>query len=71
MTPAQLTRGRESFRLSQAELSRLSGVAKHRVSLFESGDIALSVAEERKILLALEAERQRIASLPPIYAEAS
>jgi len=70
MTPAALTRSRKDFRLSQAELSRLSRVAKHRLSLFESGDISLTVREHQKLVRALEAERVRLTSLPPI-AEAS
>ena len=73
MTPTALTRTRESFRLSQAELSRLSGVAKHRLSLYEAGDIELTKTERARIVRALEQERLRLAALPPIeeYAEVS
>ena len=70
MTPAILSRKRKTFRLSQAELSRLSGVAKHRLSLYEAGDIALAAEELRRLVRALERERGRLATLPPI-AEAS
>jgi len=72
MAPRALTRNRECFRLSQAQVARLSGVAKHRISLYESGDISLTSAERVRIVRALEQERQRLASIPPIeFREAS
>lgn len=50
--------------LSQARLAKLSGVSRFKICLFELGDGELTTEELGRIRVALEAEAQRLRSLP-------
>jgi predicted transcriptional regulator len=55
---------RTSLGLSQSGLARSSGVPRWKINACELGDIALSTVELGKIRTALQAEMDRLRSLP-------
>jgi transcriptional regulator with XRE-family HTH domain len=55
-----LRANRLSIGVSQSKLARLSGVARFKICTFELGSGALSLEEQRRIKLALEAEVARL-----------
>jgi predicted transcriptional regulator len=57
---------RESLRLSQSRLARLSGVSRFKICAFELGGGPLSSVECQRIKTALEAEATRIRSATSI-----
>ena len=55
---------RLALRISQSRLARLSGVSRFKICLYELGDGSLSEEEQRCIRKALQAETDRLRSLP-------
>lgn len=55
---------RKILALSQSRLARLSSVSRFKICLFELGDGELTAEELGRIRVALEAEAQRLRSLP-------
>jgi len=55
---------RNTLRLSQTRLAKLAGVSRFKICLFELGDGELTEEEKGRIHTALEAEAQRLRSLP-------
>jgi predicted transcriptional regulator len=51
---------RNSLRLSQSRLARLSGVSRYRICLHELGDLALDAGELAQIDAAIQAEINRL-----------
>jgi hypothetical protein len=51
------------LRLSQSALSRMSGVRRQKICLFELGDPALTADEQRLIREALRREAERLRSV--------
>jgi hypothetical protein len=60
----RLRAGRMSLGLSQSRLARLSGISRFKICLYELGDGSLSVEEQDCIRRALQAETNRLRSLP-------
>lgn len=61
-TPDGARSDREALGLSQRRLTRLSGVGRFKICLFESGGGELTPDEERRIRIALQAEALRLRS---------
>jgi predicted transcriptional regulator len=50
--------------MSQSKLARISGVKRFKICTFELGDCPLTPEEQKKIGNALQAETERLRSLP-------
>jgi predicted transcriptional regulator len=60
---ASLRGCRAAIGLSQSKLSRLSGVSRFKICLYELGDGSLSGQEQDRIRRALQAEKDRLQDL--------
>lgn len=71
LVPKKLRDARRMLRWSQSALARKAGVPRHRITLYELGDLMLTETEQRKVISALEVERERLRNLPPFAEVAS
>src|SRR4051794_15442553 len=60
----QLRRTRTTFGLSQSRLARLSGVSRFKICTYELGDGSLTPEQQVYIRKALQAEAERLRSIP-------
>jgi transcriptional regulator with XRE-family HTH domain len=63
----ELRAARKTLGLSQSHLSRLSGVSRFKICLFELGDGSLSIQEQDRIRGALQTETDRLRKLPESF----
>lgn len=55
---------RNALGLSQIRLARLSGVSRFKICLYELGDGSLNQEEQKRVREALQAEVERLRSMP-------
>ena len=55
---------RGTLGISQSRLARLSGVSRFKICTYELGDTSLTPEEQSRIREALQAEAQRLRSIP-------